>query len=207
MFSLSIHVLALAIGGPPIQVESPDAACTCAAVQQTDGWCAKCRVGYLAGVKIESASFFEALDAHGHQINPQRLVCDRCRKAYESFGYCDQCKFGFVGKQAYFSKLTYLLARGELREVNSISCPTCRKHVENAGWCDECRVGMVHTRAYRDRQEFEQAVTMRKALRVAIAQAEKCLTCALAMINDSTCVECQATYRDGARVPPPSPAP
>src|SRR5262245_7066565 len=38
----------------PNDTATTSADCTCASKQQTDGWCGKCRVGYLAGVKVES---------------------------------------------------------------------------------------------------------------------------------------------------------
>lgn len=174
-------------------------------IQQADGWCGKCKVGYLAGVKIESAGFFEALDAHGHVIDPTFLRCDRCKKAYESHGYCDKCKMGFVRKQTYFSKLTYYLARGEVKDPASITCPICLKNTQKPGWCERCRVGMVAFRAYSDKQDFEQAARMRETLIPAIELAKKCLTCALAVINDDTCLPCKASFKDGRRISLSSP--
>lgn len=176
-------------------------ACTCATIKQTDGWCERCKTGYLAGVKIESASFFEALDAHGHDIDPTLLRCEQCKKHFAAHGYCDQCKAGFVRKQAYFSKLTYYLARGEVKDARSIHCPVCRKNNEKPGWCDVCRVGMVGFHAYGDKQEFKHAARVWEILISAIDLAKECLSCALAMINDGTCLQCKASFKDGRKAP------
>ena len=56
---------------------------------------------------------FEALDAHGHRIDPETLDCDSCRLAYVSDGYCEDHRRGWIRGLAYLTPLTYYLARGE----------------------------------------------------------------------------------------------
>lgn len=92
-------------------------ACDCAVSKLYGGWCKGCGVGYLAGIEIKSADMFEALDAHGHDIMPERIRCQRCREAIPKDGYCKICRMGFVNKLAYLSRLTYLLAQGEPRAL------------------------------------------------------------------------------------------
>lgn len=174
--------------------------CHCATITQSDGWCGKCKFGYLAGIKIESAALFDALDPHGHDIDPASLRCDQCRKAFDSHGYCEPCKIGFVRKQAFFSRLTYGLARGTLKNPGAVTCPTCVKNTTLPGWCEACRVGLVGHRAYEDRKEFEEVVRVRNLLKSAIERGKKCLSCAIAMINDGPCVKCKVTFEGGREV-------
>ena len=105
---------------------APRPDCTCPDSKVSSGWCRACQVGYVASVEIRSALLFEALDAHGHQINPDSIECGSCRTALESDGFCDACKRGFVAKELYFSPLTYHLAKGKVRDTSRIACRTCR---------------------------------------------------------------------------------
>lgn len=180
---------------------SANPVCTCETVKRTDGWCEICNVGYLAGIKIESAMFFDLLDAHGHQIDPSTLACDNCKTLYPAHGFCPSCKVGFVNKQLYFSKLTYYLARGEVNGPEPLACATCLKNTEKSGWCDVCKRGMVGQRSYRIREEFEEAADLRMILVDAIPLAKRCLSCALSLINNGTCLKCRKTFQDGHLVP------
>ncbi len=203
---MTLLALLLAFAEPaPSSPMTKAPVCTCDTIKRTDGWCELCKVGYLVGVKIESASFFELLDAHGHQIDPRLLVCDPCRVLYESHGYCPRCHVGFVGKQMYFSKLTYYLARGKVSDAGGITCTTCLTNAQKSGWCSVCKIGMVGHRAYRDRSEFEQTAKLREILISAIPLEKECWSCALAMINDGTCLKCNTSFLGGHRVPAKSP--
>lgn len=191
-------------------VQSPRASaeqeiCRCTLTRQTGGWCGKCKVGYLAGVRVESAGFFEALDAHGHDIDPAMVRCDTCRKAYESYGFCERCMIGFVRKQAYFSRLTYYLARGEVKDPKKLTCTTCVRNRDSSGWCETCGIGLVGCHGYKDRKEFEAAARMRELLILAIDEAGRCMTCALAIINDGPCLNCKLSYKDGKKSPSDAP--
>lgn len=199
MFAVIRLWLSLVCLHPPVS-EMDRSVCHCATITQSDGWCGKCQFGYLAGIKIESAALFDALDPHGHDINPASLRCEQCRKAYETHGYCEPCKIGFVRKQAFFSRLTYGLARGTLKNPGSVGCATCVKHMTVPGWCGDCGVGMVGHRAYEDRKEFEEVVRVRNLLNSAIERGKKCLSCAIAMINDGACVKCKVTFEGGREV-------
>lgn len=186
-------------------VDTQTSSCRCKWIARTDGWCGQCRVGYVAGVKIPSRSFFEALDAHGHTIDPATIRCDVCRKNFKSSGFCNECKIGFLRKQAYFSKLTFYVAKGEVLPVSKAACAQCEKHRDTPGWCEECRVGIVGSRVYRIKADFNEAVRLRIVLRKAIQRAEQCLSCALALINDGTCPRCRRTFEDGRAASPGEP--
>jgi hypothetical protein len=120
--------MTLAASPPP----RDPSACACAAARLANGWCAACGVGHVASVEIRSAILFEALDAHGHEIDAASLRCESCRAAERDDGFCSACRCGFVGGQLYFTRLTWLLARGEQRGPETIECRTCRRNARHA---------------------------------------------------------------------------
>ena len=182
-----------------------DPVCTCDADKLKNGWCQKCKVGYVAGVAIKSEVLFEALDAHGHHIDADSMKCESCRKALASDCFCKRCNWGFVDKQLYYSKLTYLLARGTSKAESSIKCSSCRKNVLKPGWCDSCKVGMVGNVAFQDKEMFEQASKEYRKLLAAVEIARRCEICAVALFTDGKCPTCKKTYKDGKEImiPPP----
>ena len=171
--------------------------CTCSTNKVWNGWCDSCQVGYVASVKIESAVLFHAIDAHGHEIRVDSLRCKTCRIAVESDGFCKKCRTGFVEKQAYFSKLTYLLAKGKVQQPASLECEKCRAHTKLPGWCDKCHVGMVGFVSFTDKEAFALAVKSYNVLLKAIHYVEKCQSCAVAMAVDRKCRRCDKAYEDG----------
>lgn len=173
--------------------------CTCEESKSKNGWCGGCKVGYVAGVRIESRELFEAIDAHGHHVDPNSYRCETCQKALETDGYCSECKTGFVDKEAYFSKLTYYLAKGSPRSPARIACLTCRKNAEHPGWCESCKLGMVGRIEFKNRGDYEGAARARKVLVRAIRKAASCETCAIAMAVDRKCYRCMVSYEDGER--------
>ncbi len=179
--------------------------CTCEADKLKNGWCRKCEVGYVAAVAITSEVLFEALDAHGHRINPDSMKCELCRKALASDGFCTRCNWGFVDHQLYYSKLTYLLAKGKPKVLSSIKCSSCRKNTLKPGWCDSCKVGMVGNVAFKDKKTFEQASREHRKLLAAVELASRCEFCAVALLTDAKCPTCKKTYKDGKEIimPPP----
>jgi hypothetical protein len=180
-------------GAAPIQD------CSCAKAKIEGGWCDKCKAGYLAGVRIESSDLFEALDAHGHDVDPASIRCPSCRAALDSDGYCEKCHFGFVQKKAYLSRLTYLIAKGEAKKPNQIVCDVCRKNAEHHGWCERCGVGMVSNVSHRDRRLYDQLIKEYERLLAAVEMQKKCVWCSIAMMTDGRCPDCKITYKDGRR--------
>lgn len=179
---------------------------SCAHAKIHNHWCDECDVGYVAGIKITLRMLFEAVDAHGHDLVLASIKCPSCQAAIKMNGYCEECKIGWFNKQAYFSRLTYHLARGEVRNVSTIECDTCRRNSEHYGWCDSCRLGMVGNVAIRDRKEF--AITSREydRLKNAVELAGRCEQCALALLTDTPCFKCKISYRNGREVPATAPS-
>ena len=188
----------LLLGGPI--ASAPRDRCVCASAVETNGWCAVHGVGYVGGVRVASPWLYEAVDAHGHQVDPASFVCPSCRSAVAADGFCEAHRIGFVGGDAYFSKLTYLLARAVPRSPDDTRCPDCRAHATTQGWCTRCNVGMVGPFAFTDRREFDSAVEALRILKIANEAAARCDRCAVAILTDSPCPRCKITYRGGVAV-------
>ncbi len=180
-------------------------ACTNILAKVNNGWCNECEVGYVAGVTINSPMLFEALDAHGHEIGSKGVQCASCRQAIQIDGYCDRHRIGWVNQQAYFSTLTYRLAKGQSKDISKISCPICQANAQTQGWCDSCQVGMVGNVAFGNKEDFQQASQPYEVLLAAAEMAETCEMCATAMLFDSTCPVCKISYKSGKKIPSPRP--
>jgi hypothetical protein len=204
-------VLALALGLAPAP---SGGTCTCLTDSVCNGWCGACRVGYVAAVQIRSRQLFEALDAHGHEIDPGSFTCATCRIALQRDGFCASCNWGFIGGLLYYSRLSYLLARGEPRGRDALACPDCLKHslcrslpLEKDRWCERCGIGMVGNVAFRDRREFDAASKEFELLLRAVKESARCEDCAVAMFMGATCHKCGLTWSDGVANPVDPPAP
>ena len=173
--------------------------CSCARAKLENGWCDACDVGYVAAMKIESAMLFEALDAHGHDIDPQSIKCRWCTTAVESDGFCDSCSRGFVKRRLYFSKLTWLLAGGKPQKRSAIACQQCRQNSESSGWCKPCRTGMVGNVALQDEKKFRQAKQEYQLLLKAVRKSATCESCAVAMFTGARCPICKISYKRGGK--------
>jgi rubrerythrin len=175
--------------------------CTCSFARETDGWCAVHGVGYVGLVEIRSQRLYEALDAHGHDLDLSTFECPACRRAIEEDGFCEEHRIGFVAGQAYFSALSYQLARGDKVRIADITCPTCRENARSRGWCERHQVGMVGHVAIRSKRDYERVATTLGILEKANVEAPRCEYCAVAMVFDGYCPVCKASYKDGKRVP------
>ena len=165
-------------------------------------WCEQHQVAWVAGVRLTSWELFEALDAHGHEVDIDLLGCAACKQAHADDGFCEEHRIGFVDGKAYFSALTYSLARGEIKEPLAISCPVCRKNAETHGWCSTHEVGMVGNVELRNEDDYRRAAEAYRRLLRASATAERCEVCAAMMMIDGTCRVHDATYKDGKLLDP-----
>jgi len=193
-------ILVFLLSGPlrcanPPRDNATAGVCTCAAAKIKNGWCALCKVGYVAGIRIGSEMLFDALDAHGHDVDPQRIQCRSCQTALDNDGYCEPCRMGFVRKQAYLSRLTYILARGETLDAGTSACATCKANAARYGWCDACKAGMLGNHRLRDPALFALGTKELDRLYEALATLDKCETCAVAKMCDGTCITCKISYK------------
>lgn len=170
--------------------------CRCHEVRSLDGWCGKCRVGFFATVRIESASLFRVLDLHGHDVVAEMTRCQRCREAMSSDAFCDDCQMGFLDGRGYFSRLCYAMARGRWSGVADrprtvMICPVADY------WCGACQRGRVANRTFDRPEDFRDAKHWLDVLRAAVDKSQECEICAAAMIANGLCYRCRVAYRDG----------
>jgi hypothetical protein len=175
-------------------------ACTCPQARLTDGWCDVHHVGYVAMVRIPSSLLYDTLDAHGHLLDLSTFTCPTCRKAIDEEGFCEQHRTGFVKKMAYFSRLTYEMARGERIDPAKVHCSECRRNAETTGWCARHRTGMIGHVAIRDRAAWERADAAVRILRRAVDMLPHCEWCAIAMVTDTKCPIDKTEWRGGQPV-------
>lgn len=199
-------VLALLSGLTPIGDENE---CSCEQGRTRSIWCVLHGVGRVAGVEIRSKLLFETLDAHGHELNVDGLRCAACRFAARNDAWCGDDHLGFVNGQAYFSKLTWLLAKGEPIDPGTLECAVCRAQAEcrtlpltEDGWCEACGAGMVGNVRFRDRETFNKARRQFERLLRAVEKSAECEGCAAAMFYDGRCPICRIEYKDGKPVEP-----
>lgn len=177
----------------------------CRAERLGDLWCDHAGAGYVASVAIPSRLLFEAMDAHGHVLDLSSFTCPSCKAAIASDGFCEEHRTGFVGKLAYFSRLTYEMARGERKDPGTIRCPACRRHAETTGWCARHRLGMIGNVAIADRAAYDRAAKAVAILRAAVAMLPRCEGCAVAMVTDTECWPHRIPYVNGVAQPPTGP--
>ena len=185
--------------------------CPCPVAPASSGWCDVCAVGYVGPVEIHSRYLHEVMDPHGHVVAPSSFRCTVCRLALETDGFCEEHRIGFVDKLAYFSRLTYELARWEPVDPSLDECRGCPPHAGEPAWCESCGLGVVGDVAIRDRQAFESALEAIRILRIADERAARCEHCAAAIVTDTECPIHRTVFRDGEEVSPAgkpgSPAP
>ena len=182
--------LLLVLGAPALGDES----CTCAEAKAFMGWCAAHRVGFVAGVEIRSAELFEALDAHGHDIDPALLRCASCRRAREIDGFCDTHGIGFVHGRAWLSMLTYQLAKAVRRDPATLACPTCRALSAGYGWCSHCARGWAGPLEIATHDDYERFSRAYDRLLEAQRTVARCELCAAAMMVGGRCPICDISY-------------
>ena len=196
--------LASAAEVPPAAPPAPSAAAPadadCAEARRGDGWCEARGAGYVANVEIRSRLLYDALDAHGHLLDLSTFTCPACRRAIDESGFCEEHRTGFVRRQAYFSRLTYEMARGERIDPARLRCADCRRDAATTGWCAKHRTGMIGNVAIRERAAWERADAAVQILRAAVAMLPQCEWCAVAMVTDTRCPVDRIQYRGGRPV-------
>ena len=190
MFTLMLTTLIIA------HVPESDG-CICAEGRVSGGWCSPCKIGYVAGFSIPSKMLYSAIETYGHEANPETFTCKTCRVEVKRDGFCARCHTGWVTNRAYFSRLAYLLAKGDNSKRVAISCKLCRTNSERSGWCKRCAQGMVGTVVLKNRSEFEEASKAMELAFEAIQELERCEVCAVAMIIDGYCSACKLYYHKG----------
>ncbi|MAB78617.1 MAG: hypothetical protein CMJ89_04615 [Planctomycetes bacterium] len=180
--------------GPSSDGQASEVA-SCADVHCLDGWCDSCSVGFIAGTEVSSKLVFDALDAHGHEYESESIDCESCQEAITTSDYCLDCSRGYWEGKAYFSVLSYQIAKAE-RGVEP-GCAGCKAAVDEARWCSECLCGRIGDVSIRNRDDFEKAAGAFMVLRKALEEVQRCELCAASMAIDGTCPRCKIAYRRG----------
>jgi len=165
----------------------PLAQCACADMRQAGGWCRRCGVGWLAGIRIPSADLYIALDSHGHQFVTLSVDCPSCLDAVSVDGHCDEHHRGFASHRMYTSTLAWAVARGRLIEPGSLNCDRCRTNAARCGWCDTCAAGQVGSLRFGSIDVFSHAMRERERLVESVRTLAQCEMCAIVMFTDATC--------------------
>ncbi|MCA9256510.1 MAG: hypothetical protein KDA33_12770 [Phycisphaerales bacterium] len=173
---------------------------TCAQARKVHGWCDACAVGYVAGLPIKSRLLYDTMDAHGHQLQVDRMPCEGCRRLAKTGGFCDANHIGWRNGEAYFSRLTYELSGAYYMAPSQIACRTCRDNADGAGWCDACGYGMIGRFAIASRADFDAGRRGFERLQKAIELSARCDYCAMAMVTDTDCFRCKTVFKDGELV-------
>ncbi len=136
----------------------------------SDGFC--CGKGKAFGVQLTSPKLYTALE--GREVSAEdakKCPCPDCKKALETKGSCDRCKFT-AGKM-YKSPVAYALAKGmpmpaELVAACPQRCGQCKiAHKEN-GRCEKCGVGFVANRMFEGDAVYEEERDTKAAVRLGI---------------------------------------
>jgi hypothetical protein len=172
----------------------PSSPCTCVDERRRNGWCRHHGYGWVGGIRIDSAVVHDAVDAHGHGVQPKAFRCEGCRSAYETDGLCRKSGVGFVGGLMFNSQLTYWLAVAEWREPEALTCTTCRANAATRGWCDACGLGLIGGFGFATRADFDAARLEYDHLREALKLLPKCELCAGAKFTGGTCPRCRIPY-------------
>jgi hypothetical protein len=185
--ALALWLGASAAGAATAHTPPTAESCRCAALGESAGWCTHCGVGYVAGLRIESATLLEAVDLEGHDVDAASLECASCRIAAANDAICTSCGWGFAAGRLHVSKLARGLALGRLEEPSSLSCGTCRELSSGTGWCEGCGKGWIGRFAFTDANLHEATVREHRRLRRALALLERCESCAVAHFTGSGC--------------------
>ena len=163
----------------------------CIEALPTNGWCDLCSHGLVAGLIIPSREFHDALDAHGHEVDTETILCNLCRQVAREDQFCPRCRHGFVAGQLYFSELTWALARGESAPPD-IRCSGCREQVGGLGCCVACSTYWVGTVRFISTEDADRAAGQYRRLQVALERLSRCSECAIAGFFGYPCRFCSS---------------
>lgn len=199
-----VTLVAVLISFPPLPTYP---VCVCPEARTANGWCDACDVGYLAGLPVRSEAVFDILHTHGHQADPETMLCESCLAELARDGFCTRHGVGFVDNELYFSRLAWYLARGEPVDAPKLECAVCRRHAGRyrhdpqdgspPGWCERCRMGYFGTLGFDDRAEFAAAMKEFEVLLRALETLDRCESCATAMLCNGRCPIHEIGFRNG----------
>lgn len=193
-------VAALAAGFLFAVPASADEKCTCSKAKTKNVvWCPKCKHGMFFGLETKSQKLTETLAGQPAPKSKTDIKCKECLKAIENDGTCSHCHLAYTGGNMYKSIPAFTLAKGTRADPASIKCADCKKAIESKkdAFCKTCNAGIVGGRIFKTHESFGKAEESMKLIKLAVATAEKCESCAVAMMTDGECSKCKVTFKDG----------
>ena len=161
-----------------------------------EGYCNSCNLGKMFDVKLTSKKLYEALV--GKSVEPDKLRCPSCKLASKTDGRCSPCRVGMAQGKAYDSPVAHKLAKGlPYTKDQAAHCGRCRDALASNGYCTGCQAGFVAHRVFKDKDSYDAALAAHKTLAKAAKLGRKCETCAVAMVTDGTCKQCQISFKEG----------
>jgi len=191
-------MLACVLGFAGFAVPALAAGCPgCDKVVKTgEGFC--CGKGETLGVKLTSQKLFDSLE--GKKVDKTEIKCDGCKKAAAKGGSCDSCKKYFHDGKAYTSKIAVALAKGKpVSAEKAAQCAGCKTAHKQSTECTGCGVGFVASRKYKG-EDYKVALAAHKVLAKAVTTSKKCEACAVAMVTDGKCTQCNVSFKNGETV-------
>jgi len=184
-------------GRSPRSLSPPDCGGCAEAIPQ-HGECEECARRWIAGREVPSATLHEALDAHGHEVDVERIICLECAEMVEVDGFCRRCRMGWIGEQLYYSEFSWALHHGTVRSEEPLECRGCRELRGEAGTCGRCGTGWVGVVAFDDRSAHRIAMREFRRLEEAIERSRICDPCGATSFFGVLCPTC------GSRPIPPA---
>jgi hypothetical protein len=178
--------------GQPLDhpASDPGAPCACAAANSRNGWCPRCNVGWIGGLKVVDADLFELIDPHGHDYQPATIECVACRAAMERDGFCEVCRTGYIADRLYVTRLSWACGRAQPGPEPEPACAACRAGRGPGAWCAACSVGRLGPHWYAQRAVFDVFLEERDRLERAIAVGRECRVCSLSLMMGRRCNAC-----------------
>lgn len=179
--------------------------CICDWARDHNGWCEKCRAGYVCRIAVPSAILFTTLDPHGHEISHDSIQCASCQAAIATDGWCEPSRIGWQDGLAWMTRITWVFSKGvPAREVVTL-CERCRAVAASdppqpGPWCAVCSGRVVAGVFFVDDGIAREAATRLGILEASIVTLPRCEMCACAMVYDDECPDCRIRYRDGRPV-------
>lgn len=191
-------LLALAVSSVLLVSVTPALAGGCAGCSKVakvgEGFC--CGKGKIYGVKLSSKKLYAALA--GHKIDDEAIKCAGCKAAAKSNGRCEHCGVGAADGKLFHSKPSHALAKGTVvSAAKAAHCDACLLAFKINGYCSGCDSGFVAGRMFKGKEEYKAALAAHKTLVDASAASKKCEACAVAMVTDGKCEQCNVSFKDG----------
>ena len=173
----------------------------------------------LIGVSMKSSALFRSLQ--GIPVKDHELLdCEPCRAAAKKDGSCSQCGTGFNKGKRYGSYVAHTLSKGKKGPTDK-SCSDCEDYYEtlrdlaetlrslgssvkvsrkSTRHCSSCKEGSINGFVFSGKAKYKLAGEAFKTLQAAVKRSKECESCAIAMVTDGECTDCNVRFKRGKKV-------